>query len=435
MENISQPKLSNKWIVLLLLLGISVFNYGDRYLLSGLVGPIKAEFGVSDGFMGLLLGPAFAVLYSIIAVPIAIFADRYSRINIICAGCVIWSLFTVLSGYADSATSLAAARVGVGVGEAAFQAPAFSLIAAYFAPHQRGKAFAIMALSVYLGQILGYTAGPKIAAYDDWRLAFKVMGASGFVVVVLAWLFIREPVQKRIVSSSTSGDTKLQKSIKFLAELRGIFLKLVKANSYSFMMLGMGLGVMSGVAFGAWGPTLFARSYDMTLIDAGASFGSAFSIPAFIGVLGFGALVDHLTKKGYGRALQLSAVALTLATISILGAIWALSIDNALVWAIPAGLLGGGWSVGLYASLQYVLPDKMRATGTALAMLVVNMLGYVAGPWLAGGISDLFGADANGIRQGLTFIVPVGIVGALLIWLGGKSLEQDRQALADRESD
>ncbi len=435
MGNISQPKLSNKWIVLLLLLGISVFNYGDRYLLSGLVGPIKAEFGVSDGFMGLLLGPAFAVLYSIIAVPIAIFADRYSRINIICAGCVIWSIFTVLSGYADSANSLAVARVGVGVGEAAFQAPAFSLIAAYFAPHQRGKAFAIMALSVYLGQILGYTAGPKIAAYDDWRLAFKVMGASGFIVVVLAWLFIKEPAQERLASSSIPGDTKLQKSIQFLAELRRIFLKLIKANSYSFMMLGMGLGVMSGVAFGAWGPTLFARSYDMTLIDAGAAFGSAFSIPAFIGVLGFGALVDHLTTKGYGRALQLSAVALTLATISVMAAIWALSIDNALVWAIPAGLLGGGWSVGLYASLQYVLPDKMRATGTALAMLVVNMLGYVAGPWFAGGISDLFGADANGIRQGLTFIVPVGIVGAILIWLGGKSLEQDRQTLANRESD
>ncbi len=429
MEDSAQQKLSNKWLVLLLLLGISVFNYGDRYLLTGLVDPIKTEFGVSDGFMGLLLGPAFAVLYSIVAVPIAIFADRYSRINIICAGCVIWSVFTILSGYASSANSLAAARVGVGIGEAAFQAPAFSLIAAYFAPQQRGKAFAIMALSVYLGQILGYAAGPKIAAYDDWRLAFKVMGSAGFIVVVLAWLFIKEPMQEQLASSGASGETRLQKTKQFIAKLFKIFLKLIKANSYSFMMLGMGLGVMSGVAFGAWGPTLFSRSYDMSMIDAGREFGLAFSIPAFVGVLGFGALVDHLTKKGYGKALQLSAVALALATICVMASIWALSIDNALVWAIPAGLLGGGWSVGLYASLQYVLPDRMRATGTALAMLVVNMLGYVAGPWFAGGISDMFGADAIGIRQGLTIVVPVGIVGAVLVWLGAKSLEKDRAAL------
>ena len=104
-----------------------------------------------------------------------------------------------------------------------------------------------------------------------------------------------------------------------------------------------------------------------------------------------------------------------------------------MLWATPAGLLGGGWSVGLYASLQYVLPDRMRATGTAIAMLIVNILGFVLGPWIAGGVSDLFGADANGIRLGLTYIVPVGLVGAILIWLGAKNLENDRGLLANEE--
>jgi MFS family permease len=420
METVTQPRLTNKWIVLLLLLGISVFNYGDRYLLAGLVEPIKAEFDVSDGFMGLLLGPAFAVFYSILAIPFALYADRHSRINIICAGCVIWSFFTVVGGFADSQYTLAAARVGVGVGEAAFQAPAFSLIASYFRPEQRGKAFAVMALSVYIGQILGYSGGPAIAAQSDWRMAFIVMGSAGFIVVALAWLIVKEPPHENVsVEHPPLIDT---------------FRRLMRVASYRYMAFGMGLGVMSGIAFGFWGPTLFSRAYELSQTDAGSAFGTAFTIPAFLGVLGFGALVDYLTKNDYGRALVLSAAALLLATLSIMGAIWASSVDNAVLWAIPAGLLGGGWSVGLYASLQYVLPDKMRATGTAIAMLIVNFLGFVLGPWIAGGISDYFGADAMGIRQGLTIVVPVGIVGAVLIWFGAKSLEQDRENLADQKN-
>jgi MFS family permease len=419
METSTQSRLTNRWLALSLLLAISVFNYADRYLMSGLVDPIKSEFGVSDGFMGFLLGPAFALLYSTLAVPIAFYADRHSRINIICAGCVIWSIFTVLSGYAIGPWSLAAARVGVGIGEAAFQAPAYSLIAAYFLPEQRGKAFAIMALSIYVGQILGYSGGPAIAEQSDWRMAFKIMGVAGFFAVALAWLIIREP---RRDNSATENPPLL-----------ATFSQLIRISSYRYMALGMGLGVMSGIAFGFWGPTLFARAYQMSLTEAGSAFGAGFTIPAFLGVIGFGALVDHMVKKGYGRALMLSAIALMLATLSVMGAIWASSIENAMLWAIPAGLLGGGWSVGLYASLQYVLPDRMRATGTAIAMLIVNILGFVLGPWIAGGISDLFGADANGIRLGLTYIVPVGLVGAILIWLGAKNLENDRGLLTNDE--
>ncbi|MEP2551223.1 MAG: MFS transporter, partial [Marinomonas sp.] len=107
-------KLPNRWVVLVLFLGIAIFNHADRFLLAGLVEPIKAEFGVSDGFMGLLMGPAFAVFYSTLAIPIAIYADRANRIRIVVAGCVVWSIFTILSGFATGPATLAAARIGVG---------------------------------------------------------------------------------------------------------------------------------------------------------------------------------------------------------------------------------------------------------------------------------------------------------------------------------
>ncbi len=413
----AHPKLTSKWLVLLLLFGISVFNYGDRYLLSGLVEPIKAEFDVTDGFMGLLLGPAFAVFYSILAIPIAFYADRYSRINIICIGCVVWSFFTVLSGYADSIWFLAGARLGVGVGEAAFQAPAFSLLAAYFAPEQRGKAFAVMALSTYLGQILGYRAGPEIASYDDWRLAFKVMGSAGFVVVVIAWLLLKEPPRNE--------------DNKPTLPLLDTFSHLIKVASYRNMMIGMGLGVMSGIAFGFWGPALFARQFGVSLVEAGSAFGVAFTVPGMVGALLFGALADWISKGGYERSVLLSSGALAMATLALLAAIAAPNIDVAMLWAIPAGLLGGGWAVGIYAGLQYILPDPMRATGTALAMLVVNMLGFVIGPWSVGAFSDLLALDGTQLQLSLAIVVPVGFLGAVLIGLAARTLNSDRENIAD----
>ena len=432
-DNGSKTKtdLSNMWIVLLLLLGIAIFNHADRYLLVGLVDPIKAEFGVDDGFMGLLMGPAFAVFYSLFAIPIAIYADRGSRINIIVTGCILWSVFTVLCGYATGPWTLAAYRVGVGIGEAAFQAPAYSLIAAYFVADKRGKAFAVMALATYFGQMLGLGVGPAIAETSDWRLPFKLFGVSGQAVIALAWLFIKEPPRPESVTAANAPKSLAHRFGDQFGHLAAVFKRLIRLVSYRNMALGMGLGVMSGVAFGNWGPTLFSRSYDMTMAEAGAAFGGAFILPALIGTVGFGFFFDRIAKKGYGKCLVLSAIALLIATAAVLGAGWSGSLDTALIWAIPAGLFGGGWAVGIYAGLQYILPDHLRATGTALAMLGINLLGYVAGPWAVGELSVAFGEGALGLRQALSVIVPIGFVGAFLLWRGASKMDEDREALAD----
>lgn len=408
--------LPNRWIVLLLLLGIAIFNYADRFLLAGLIMPIKAEFAVSDGFMGLLLGPAFAVLYSSLAIPIATLADRTSRIRIIVVGCMVWSAFTILSGLATGPWMLAAARVGVGVGEAAFQAPAYSLLAAYFPVDKRGRAFAIMALATYCGQMLGFGAGPAIAQAADWRLAFELFGLIGLAVVVVAWIVVREPPRV--------GPAAVRQPLGPLAA------RLLRVPSYRNMVICLALGVMSGLAFGAWGATLFARSFQMSVAEAGALFGSAVVVPGMIGALLFGAVSDRLSRRGYGRMLLLSALSLALATLGVMFVVWAPARDLAFTLAIPAGIFGGGWSVGIYAGLQHILPDRMRATGTAIAMLAFNLLGFVLGPWLVGGLSDVFGGGAFGLRMALTIILPVGFVGALAAWRGARAIETDRAALA-----
>lgn len=417
----TETRQSNPWIVLIILLFIYIFNYADRYLIAGLVEPIKTEFGVGDQFMGLLMGPAFAILYTTIAIPLARLADRTPRIHIICAGCLVWSLFTGLSGLAMGPWTLALARVGVGIGEAAFAAPAYSILAQYFRPERRSLAFAILGLAVYFGQIAGYSAGPAIAAAHDWRMAFYLMSIPGVLLALIAWLAIREPVREQIVTAATQ--------IPLLQLAR----RLSRTATFALMMVGMGLGTLSGVSFGFWGPTLFHRLYGLPLTEASTTFGLYFGLAGLSGTLVFGFVADRASRTSLDRPLKLAAFALFAATISILMVTWSDSLFWAKMVAIPSGLLGGGWAIGIFSTLQYLLPDRFRTTGTALFIMVTTLLGFVIGPWLTGALSEYFGSNNLSLRWALTIVIPAGIAGSAMVWGAARYLERDRTRLAQGE--
>ena len=409
---------SNPWVVLLLLLAIYIFNYADRYLISGLVEPIKAEFGLGDQFMGLLMGPAFAVLYTTLGIPIARLADRASRIAIICTGCLVWSLFTGLTGLAVGPWTLALARLGVGIGEAAFVAPAYSLLAAYFVPERRSVAFAVLGLATYLGQITGYVIGPSIAEAHDWRMAFYVMAIPGVLFSGIAWLLVREPARQ--IATIIASQIPIP---ALLGALR-------QSRAFLFAMAAMAFGTLSGVSFGLWGPTLFARAYSLPLKEASSAFGLYFGLAGLSGMLIFGFVSDRLAKGGMDRPLKLAALALLSATGFIMLVSWSDSYVLARWLAIPSGLMGGGWSIGIMASLQYLLPDRFRATATAMFVMVTTFFGFVIGPWATGAVSQALGDDAASLRLGLSMVIPVGFIGAILAWLAAKHLEADRRLLA-----
>jgi MFS family permease len=412
---------SNPWLVLGILLTIYIFNFADRYLLTGLVGPIKAEFGVGDNLMGLLMGPAFVVFYVLLGVPFARLADRSSRVRIIAAGCVMWSLATAATGLATGPVTLALARLAVGVGEAAFVAPAYSLLSDYFKPERRGLAFAILGLATYIGQIAGQAGGPAIAAATDWRTAFFAIGIPGIALGLIALVLVREPPRE----GQIAGEAQVVIPLGVLVN------RLVRTPSFVLMAIGFGLGVMSGISFGYWGPELFARSYAIDEVAAKTAFALNFGLSGLIGMLGFGALADRLSKRSRAWPALLSAMALGAATVLVVMTVWAPTFAMAKWLAIPCGLLGGGWSVGLFAALQYMLPSAYRASATALFVAVTTLLGYFIGPWLTGALSESMGDNAASLQLALTIIVPVGVVASVLAFLAASRLERDRIALAE----
>lgn len=413
---------AHPWLVLGLLLAIYIFNFADRFLLTGLIGPVKAEFHLGDGFMGLLMGPAFVVLYVVAGVPIARLADRTSRVQIIAAGCVMWSLSTLATGYATGPISLALARVGVGIGEAAFVAPAYSLLTDVFKPERRALAFAILGIATYAGQILGQGGGPAIAEDYGWRTAFIVMGAPGLLLGVLLVLLVPEPPRAVTITAQTQ--------IRFLAMLA----LLKRARSYVLMMFAFGCGSLSGVAFGYWGPELFTRAYGVDPVSAKASFALYFGIAGLVGMLSFGALAGKAAQRGIDGPVRMAALALFAATAFILMATWAPTMGIAKLLAIPSGLLGGGWSIGFVTTLQAMLPDRYRAGATALFLAATTLMGFLIGPTLAGSISQALGNDAHSLRIGLSVAIPFGFAAALLGWLAARHVAGDARRMADENA-
>lgn len=410
---------SNPWLVLAVLLAIYIVNFADRYLITGLVGPIKAEFGLGDTFMGLLMGPAFVVLYVLMGVPIARLADRSSRIRIIAAGCVVWSLATIATGLATGPATLALSRIGVGVGEAAFVAPAYSLMADYFKVERRGLALAILGLATYFGQILGQGGGPAIAAVAGWRMAFWSIGAAGVVLGIVALALVREPVR---VAAGPGSQAELP--------FRALLGLVARTPAMVLITAAMAFGMMSGVAFGYWAPELYARQFNLDPVLVKSIFAVNFGLSGLAGMFAFGLLADRLAKRGMDWPVRLAGLAMGSATLFTLLATWAPQFAYVGLLAIPSGLLGGGWSVGLHATVQYVLPTQIRASGTALYIAVSTLIGQIAGPFTVGLVSDWLGADAAALRLAMTIVMPLGFVGALCAWLAGRHVIADHNRLA-----
>ena len=192
----------------MLLMVVYIFNFIDRQILVILQESIKTDLGLSDSQLGLLSGTAFAVFYVFCGIPIARWADRYNRVNIVSAAVVVWSGMTALCGFAGSYLQLFLARLGVGVGEAGGSPPSHSIISDYFPHEQRGRAMSVYSAGVYIGILVGFLAGGWIGQYFGWRIAFLVVGLPGVLLGILVKLTLREPKRGGLDKAEVPDDAE-----------------------------------------------------------------------------------------------------------------------------------------------------------------------------------------------------------------------------------
>jgi MFS family permease len=410
-----------------LLLVVYVVNFLDRTILAMLLEPIKREFQVSDTYLGFLSGIAFAAFYTLMGLPIARFADRGSRRNIIALALVVWSGMTMLTGFARSFAQLALCRVGVGIGEAGCSPPAHSLISDYFPADRRGTAFSIYALGIPIGGGLGFLAGGWLNEFFDWRTAFILAGVPGIVLGLVVRLTLREPPRGTFDALATPGEQEpIRAVLGFMAGLR----------SFRHMAIGAALHAFYGYGASAFIGAFFMRSHG---IESG-ELGTWLAILGFTGgvagtYLG-GYLADRLGVRDPRWYMWVPALA-TVAYIpfAFLLYLWPDGRVALMLW-LPGAFLGGMYLGPTFAMTQSLVRPAMRAMASAILLFVINLIGLGLGPQGVGILSDLLAATSGSesLRYALLIVVVSFAAWSVLHYgLAARSLQADLQA-AQRES-
>ncbi len=376
------------------LLVVYTFNFIDRVLVGVLNEPIKNAFNLSDAQMGWLGGPAFAILYTFLGIPIARLAERFNRVTIISVAVAVWSGMTAVCGLAGNYWQLLLARIGVSVGEAGCSPPAHSLISDYFPLNRRASALSIYALGIPLGSLFAAVAGGYIAEEIGWRQAFLLLGLPGVVIAVIFKLTVREP--PRYSAAEAPKET-----VTFGEALRTMAAK----RSFLFIAMGGALTSFVGYGIGQFLSSFFIRTHELSLTEAGLIFGVLAGVASAIGTLAGGWIADRIGDRDKRWFCWISAAGVAVAApIYALGlSVESLSLAVVLI-AVPS-VLNSLWLGPTFATTQNLAPPHMRATASALLLFLLNIIGYGGGPVAVGYLSDfLIGINFGDAAGGLTYV-------------------------------
>jgi MFS family permease len=419
-----------RWYVVWLLFAVYVLNFVDRQILTILVEPIRKEFDFSDTQMGLLGGFAFAVVYSVLGIPIARLADRKNRVTIISIALFVWSFFTVLTGRATTFAQLFAARVAVGVGEAGCTPPAYSIIGDYFEKSRRTTAIAIYSMGIYGGVFVGYLVGAQVAEAYGWRMAFYVVGLPGIVLAVIVKLTLREPPRgfaEGIVTATTPPPVK------------EVLSKLLTKATFWHLSLATALHAFVGYGVNGFHPSFLIRSHGLTVGEAGTVLAIVSAVSGVGGTWFGGWLADKLSQWRSEVRWQLWTPGIaTLLNVPAAVLAYSMSDKNPVIAMMFVSLVFGVMYLGpSYATMQRLVDVRERALGSAVLLLMVNLIGLGLGPTLVGVVSDLMYnrfldqgvvetlAKADGLRWSLIIMVCINAWSFIHYMFAAKTLVRD----------
>jgi MFS family permease len=421
------------WVLLI----IYTLNFLDRQVVNILAEPIKRDLGLADWQLGMMTGLAFAIFYTVLGIPIARLAETKNRPFIIGASVAAWSAFTVLCGFTQNFWQLILARIGVGVGEAGCTPPAHSLITDYVPREKRAGAIAFYSIGTPLGTLAGMAMGGLVADAYGWRVAFMVAGAPGVIFALIAAFTLVEPRRQLAADIAARAASK----ISFGAALA------VLATKKTFWLVALAASIKAFVGYGhaPFTASFFFRVHGPEVAELAARFGlkSAGFLGLALGLIGGtagvigawfgGILADRLGAKDLRAYVIVPAIA---SLITIPFYILAVSVGSPMaaicILTVPV-LLGTLWYGPVYATAQSIVDPHMRATASAVLLLIINLIGLGLGPVAVGALSDLLAGpgglgEAQGVRWALILSAGLGLVAFVLFWQARKTIREDMVA-------
>jgi MFS family permease len=413
--NIDEPKAGitpYAWYALSLLTLVYVLNFLDRTLIYILFPPIKQEMSFTDTELAFIGPTSFAIFYTVLGIPFGRMADRATRKYLIAAGLGVWSLFSGLTGFAGSFTTIFLCRVMVGVGEATLGPAALSLLSDYFPPRMRATTQAVYSSGIAIGGGIAYFLGGWIAQNYGWRWAFYLLGFPGLILALLV-LLLKEEARGRTESAKTSYSAKDWKILFQSVPLR-------------YLYLGYALFGLASNNLGIWGPSFFVRVHKLDVKLVGAFAGLISIVAGVPGTILGGYATDKLRRMGRGGRMFFSACA---AFVSVPLWLALLFSNNYAVLAVVNFILLGlvlMWVGPAAADVHEIAGPNLRGLGIGIYFFTVTIAAYGVGSLLIGRLNDWARVDANPQMMRYTLLVcpASSALGALFLWLGSRSLEK-----------
>jgi len=417
----ASPNPAYAWFVVIVLTLAYTCSFIDRQILTLLIEPIRRDLHISDTQVSLLGGLAFSIFYTTLGIPIARLADQTHRRNLMAAGLAFWSLMTAACGLARSFWGLFAARVGVGVGEAALSPAAFSLLADYFPPRK-----VALAVGLYFGAGLALMIGgsvvkavsgapmhelPVVGEVFSWQLTFFIVAALSLPVLLLMTL-IREPLRRAHVRKGVTTTDAAPSSWRALRAFMRENVRTLVCHISAFTLFGVGIN-----CYLFWSPSMMMRTHGWDAPHAGFVIGAMLFVLGTAGVYCGGWVAARLGASGRRDAILRAALFGMLCGIPFLLATPLLNDTGLATIALGGAVFFMAYPQGLpAAALQVITPNALRAQMTAIYFFIGNLIASGLGPTIPALLSDYVFRDPAQLRYAL-FSVEAVVLPASVLFL------------------
>ena len=399
------PTLRAAWTALALLTALNLLNYTDRYILAGVQPLVQRAFHLNDERIGALTF-AFFITYMVAAPLTGWLGDRFPRKPLIIAGALLWSLLTLSTAMVHTYGELYLRHALVGIGEASFGIYAPALLSDYWPPEQRNRILTIFYLSLPVGAALGYILGGTLGQAYGWRMPFYVAAVPGLLVVVLVWIWMREPAR----GASEPGGQGTPK----LEQYRAAALALARNPAYWTATLGMAMMVFSMGGISVWMPTFLYRHGHYSLSTASQILGG---ITVFDGIAGTwlgGWMAQRWLKRNHAALYLLSAWSVLLAAPFALLTFFGPRPAMVPCLAIAEFLLFLNTGP-LNAAIVNAVSAPIRSTAIAIELFMIHALGDAPSPRIIGWVSD-----HASLRMGLGVTLIALLASGALLFAGAR---------------
>ena len=426
------------WYGVVLLLGVYINSFIDRTILTLLVGPIRETTGLSDSEVGFLIGPAFAIFYTVAGLPLGWLADRASRVWLIVVGQIFWTIASVSFGLGRSFRALALARIGVGVGEASLSPAAYSIITDLFPLERLGRALSVYSMGIHLGGGLASVVGgfvigwageassfrlPLVGERHLWQVVFFVVALPTIPLTLLLLTTFREPKRRE-----SRGGTEA------VSVTTGDFFRYFRANAGAFLCHNFGFGLLALSGYGAlsWIPEFFVRIHGWDRAFVGKAIGLNSMIVGVAGLYFGGFVGDLLARRGRTDSKILVGLLAVLVWLPF-GVLLPFAATGGLafvLWVPMTFAAAMPWGAAA-AAIQEAVPNQMRGQAAAIFLFVINLVGLGLGPQILPLVTDYVFRDEMQIHLSLLAVTTTAEVGAFAVLL--LALPRFRRAIVYRD--